>query len=430
MNDFFLQKKAKIKSPSLQHSRNKGNKALDKTLTQSGKPLSDKERIFFESRFGYNFSDVRLHDDNAALVAAQKIDARAFTLGNNIFLGDAEISSVQRKNLLAHELTHVIQQSNANGIQDSLINTEKEAVRNSQNISGKGGISVNTNSSPGKIQRKPKSKASIESSGTKKKEGDEPAKNINKYTLSAETKLPLPGSRKYGKLSVLDNLKLKISGEKSGEEPISAPVDLETLKVKLAIEIAKFELEKVKNTQFGKFKAGAKIGAGSSLTFKLGKSTAFEGEVGSSAAFNLGYKTPNFIPGSYGSLGLESTLGGTGSLTGTVGSEDSKFVPKISGKAGLGLKYSSPSFRGGPLGDRATVDIGAGAEISGSLTPEERGLKAAGTGEIGLTGRSEGGIERFVKIKLIKDVTIDQKNGEARTYGGSLMIGAFIGGSF
>jgi hypothetical protein len=82
------------------------------------------------------------------------------------------------------------------------------------------------------------------------------------------------------------------------------------------------------------------------------------------------------------------------------------------------------------LGDKATLDFGAGAEVSGNISPEKRGIKAEGSGEIGVTGKSKGGTERFVKIKITKDITLDQKAGEARTHGGSVMIGGFIGGSF
>lgn len=431
MNDVFLQKRVNSKSfSSLQGSRNSGSRTVNTALIQKGKPLSGSERAFFGSRFGYNFSDVRVHDDNYAFNAADEINAQAFTLGNDIVLGNSELGSPERKNLLAHELTHVVQQNKVNGIPDSSANTEKEADHNSRNISGNGGISINTASSSGKIQRKPKSKINIENSGTKKKKGDQPAKNENKYSFTAETKIPLPGSREYGKLSLLDNLNLKISGEKSGEEPISGPVDMETLKLKIALEMAKLELEKVKNTRFGKFSAGAKIGSDSSLALNFGKGSGFEGEAGASAGFSLGYKSPNLIPGRYGSLGAEANLGGTGSLTGTVSDEESKYTPKLSSKAGFGLKYSSPSFAGGPLGDRATFDVGVGAEVSGSLTPEKKGLKVGGSGEIGVTGKSSSGLERFVKVKITKDFTIDQNAGEARSYGGSVMIGGFVGANF
>ena len=145
MSDVFFQKQVKSKTTSLHNHRNAENKVLAK----NGKPLSNNERSLFESRFGTNFSNVRIHDDKDAANAAQKIDAQAFTLGNDIVLGNSEVSSAQRKSLIAHELTHVIQQSKANGVQDSSANNETEADNNSHNIAGNGGISVNTSSSTG-----------------------------------------------------------------------------------------------------------------------------------------------------------------------------------------------------------------------------------------------------------------------------------------
>ncbi len=156
---------------------------------------------------------------------------------------------------------------------------------------------------------------------------------------------------------------------------------------------------------------------------KFGKGSGFENEAGSSAGFSLGYKSPNLIPGRFDSLNTESNLEGTASLTGTVSDEESKFTPKFNSKAGLEFKYSSPSFAGGPLGNKATFDIGAGTEVSGSISPEKRGLKAEGKGEIRLTGKSKVRKERFVKIKITEDFTINQKAGEARVIGGSVMIG-------
>ncbi|MFB8405267.1 DUF4157 domain-containing protein [Streptomyces sp. NPDC055912] len=59
-----------------------------------------------EARLGADFSDVRIHDDQAARDSAAEIGAHAYTSGNNIALGD----SGSDKHTLAHELTHVIQQ--------------------------------------------------------------------------------------------------------------------------------------------------------------------------------------------------------------------------------------------------------------------------------------------------------------------------------
>lgn len=89
--------------------------ALDsriQSLTGGGRPLSTPERSFFEPHFGADFSAVRLHDNMQAAGIAHSVKARAFTLGNNVVLGAGEYASgtVSGRRLLAHELTHVIQQ--------------------------------------------------------------------------------------------------------------------------------------------------------------------------------------------------------------------------------------------------------------------------------------------------------------------------------
>ncbi|MHC4308355.1 MAG: eCIS core domain-containing protein, partial [Planctomycetota bacterium] len=82
-------------------------------LKDGGQSLDPVTRAFFESRFGYNLSHVRVHSDSTAENIAQCINARAFTLGNHVVMGSGEyypnLHSGQR--LLAHELTHVVQQS-------------------------------------------------------------------------------------------------------------------------------------------------------------------------------------------------------------------------------------------------------------------------------------------------------------------------------
>jgi len=74
-----------------------------------GHPLSALTRRFMEPRFGLDFGHVRLHTNQPAHETASKIQARAFTYGNHILLGKRE--SEQNKKLMAHELTHVVQQS-------------------------------------------------------------------------------------------------------------------------------------------------------------------------------------------------------------------------------------------------------------------------------------------------------------------------------
>ena len=82
------------------------------SLKGGGQPLPASERAFFEPRFGRNFNQVHVHSDNKAARTAQSINARAFTLGNDVVFGAGQYSpgTVSSRRLLAHELTHVVQQ--------------------------------------------------------------------------------------------------------------------------------------------------------------------------------------------------------------------------------------------------------------------------------------------------------------------------------
>jgi hypothetical protein len=77
-----------------------------------GKSLPEDTRSFYESRFGYDFGGVRVHTDSQASEAAGQLSAQAFTIGQNIFFntGRYEPQTSQGKWLLAHELTHTVQQ--------------------------------------------------------------------------------------------------------------------------------------------------------------------------------------------------------------------------------------------------------------------------------------------------------------------------------
>jgi hypothetical protein len=82
------------------------------SLGASGQPLSGASRKFFEPRFGYDFSDVRVHNDPSAAQSARSIDALAYTAGNHIVFNQGQYSpdTETGQKLMAHELTHVIQQ--------------------------------------------------------------------------------------------------------------------------------------------------------------------------------------------------------------------------------------------------------------------------------------------------------------------------------
>lgn len=78
-----------------------------------GRPLDRRTRSFFEPRFGQAFDDVRVHTDAKAADAARAVDAHAYTAGSHIVFGEGAFSpeTATGRRLLAHELTHVVQQS-------------------------------------------------------------------------------------------------------------------------------------------------------------------------------------------------------------------------------------------------------------------------------------------------------------------------------
>lgn len=82
------------------------------SIKGAGQPLSASERAFFEPRFGADFGKVRVHNDTRAADVAQSVNARAFTLGHDVVFGAGQYSpgTGEGRRLLAHELTHAVQQ--------------------------------------------------------------------------------------------------------------------------------------------------------------------------------------------------------------------------------------------------------------------------------------------------------------------------------
>ena len=83
-----------------------------RALRGGGQPLSVKERSFFEPHFGRDFSQVRVHSGMATEQLAKEVNARAFAIEKDVVFGAGEYApeTVDGKNLLAHEMTHVVQQ--------------------------------------------------------------------------------------------------------------------------------------------------------------------------------------------------------------------------------------------------------------------------------------------------------------------------------
>src|SRR5258706_1857401 len=85
---------------------------VNDVLRSPGSSLDTSTREFFESRFNHDFSGVRVHADSNAARSAEAVNALAYTVGRDIVFGTHEYSpqTSSGRNLLAHELTHVVQQ--------------------------------------------------------------------------------------------------------------------------------------------------------------------------------------------------------------------------------------------------------------------------------------------------------------------------------
>ncbi len=87
--------------------------SVDHVLAGSGRPLEPALQHDMGRRFGHDFSHVRIHTGAAAEQSARDLEARAYTVGNSMVFGTGQFSSAstEGRRLIAHELTHVVQQS-------------------------------------------------------------------------------------------------------------------------------------------------------------------------------------------------------------------------------------------------------------------------------------------------------------------------------
>jgi hypothetical protein len=83
------------------------------SLNGKGNPMPAQSNNFFSSKMGYDFSNVKLHTDKEAAESAKAINAKAYTIGNNVVFNEGQYNteSGEGKKLMAHELTHVVQQN-------------------------------------------------------------------------------------------------------------------------------------------------------------------------------------------------------------------------------------------------------------------------------------------------------------------------------
>jgi outer membrane protein OmpA-like peptidoglycan-associated protein len=135
--------------------------AVHDVVNSPGVPLSRDARAFFEPRFGFDFSRVRVHADSSAATSARSVDAAAYTIGHHIAFdsGKYETHSSQGMQLLGHELAHTVQQHGASQGGELRIGSptdasEREADRASSSALSNGRAAIHSQR-PMSVQRQP-----------------------------------------------------------------------------------------------------------------------------------------------------------------------------------------------------------------------------------------------------------------------------------
>jgi hypothetical protein len=107
-------------STSINHQPFSGSVAppiVHAVLRSPGQPLDVETRAFMEPRFGHDFSRVRVHHDSRAAESARAVHAQAYTVARNIVFdrGSYAPGTLSGRQLIAHELSHVVQQGSPSG---------------------------------------------------------------------------------------------------------------------------------------------------------------------------------------------------------------------------------------------------------------------------------------------------------------------------
>ena len=106
---------------------------VHEVLSSLGRPLDPSTCASMEPRFGHDFSRVRLHNGVRAAESARAVSALAYTVGNDIVFAEGQFApqTALGQRLLAHELTHVIQQSDTHGHESARIQPSRKVGRDS-----------------------------------------------------------------------------------------------------------------------------------------------------------------------------------------------------------------------------------------------------------------------------------------------------------
>lgn len=97
---------------TLDHQHSEAPPIVHEVLRSPGEPLDRETRAFMEPRFGHDFSRVRIHTDSRAAESARAVSAQAYAVGTNVVFDRDQYmpAAAPGRRLIAHELTHVVQQ--------------------------------------------------------------------------------------------------------------------------------------------------------------------------------------------------------------------------------------------------------------------------------------------------------------------------------
>ncbi len=320
---------------------------VHQTLRTPGQPLDAATRQTMEAGFGHDFSRVRVHADAAADASAQAVNALAYTVGPHVVFAAGQYApgTPTGQRLLAHELTHVLQQGQSASVPTSLpigasdSAQEREAASNAQQIGSVGTATTGTVLQREEKKDKVKTTASYGES-TEEKKGE------TKQTTegSVKVKVPVWSNGRFGPISLLSDAEFKLKLANT-QILLSADDPLFKAQLDLAMTLAQLELFKLKLGDFGSLSSKLKLSGGAKGS--VDETGAWKGSFGGKASGGLEYTSPPLPYDPYGPQGPRQygtlTLGASGVLSGDY---DTKGKGTLGSGINLSAGYQWPQLYG------------------------------------------------------------------------------------
>ena len=372
---------------------------VQSVLSAPGQSLDGGTRAVMESRFDHDFSQVRVHTDAKAAASARAVNALAYTVGQDVVFGaggEAMATNTGRR-LLAHELTHVVQQTRAGGCGWASEETaEREADTNSAHIAAGREGRVRSRAASGELQRADGVSGSATFGDTTEEKKDE-VKTSTEANL--ELKVPVLPNGTFGPISLLKDakLKLKLADKETSLKPGESTFDTQ---LDLGLGLAQLELFK-RSVGGGSLSSDLKLGA--SAAASSSSPGAAKGSLGSTLDFTaLKYTLPK-VQNRFGTFGGDLSLSGSGK--GTLPTEGEP-TAGVGAKLGGNLEYTSPQLRYEPYGPSrppsyGQIKLGASGSLSADTDTAGKSKLGAGVGfSAGYDWQKLGPVQPFVLVKV------------------------------